>query len=768
MGAVSRIVFAVSLMAAIWPSIALAQAIKAGVVTNLQGNVTAARAALPQPQPLKFKDDVFLNDRVVTGDRSLARLLLGGRAVVTIRERSALTITEVPGRSTIELDSGKIAVAVAKDRMRPGDQIEVKTPNAIAAVRGTVFVVEVIRTTADASGAQGGTTTNVFTFTGEVLLTVGTQIVTLGPKTFANATGALVNSGPMTQAMETGAWGGLTVSGVPKVNGGQDGARNMAMGSTIATFTSTDLPSFTQPPVPPPLAPNVQQVQNLLLPGGTPTVALGQAAPPPLPGGGGDVLPPPVIGPPVISPPGTVTPDSILRPPPALSPPFGQLAPGGLVTDQYSGLGLMFGPRPVAIFNDPPVAWAGVNANNVVDLLSPVQVSFVTPGTSRAATTNHLSVEVGFAPVGTILLQAFGAGGALLGSTTNDDGIGPHDRTLATLDVAGIRSFLVSGNDTWGMDQISFGDLTESGVLAAAPGSTGTVIGGYAAFRNFEHTTEGSFLRLADGTRFGMGGGQPLLSVSGGVLTIGTGSDGGHLFELLGRNGATRLDGETGLTLGTDQPLQPGVGVAVFDASNGAIVTVNGSAYRVDTAILEATGPLLNLRSGSSTTTASHAVDLVGRAKVSLPNDAVALVSLNASSLTVRNGHLVNVDSSVLSIAGHFLSLSGGSTLNVLNGLLLNASNGSAVSIGGKFINFSGAGNTINITNSIVPTAIINGIPVAGAVDALRIGPNAIAGLGTSGTIKINGVTLTPTTPLSSLTGSLVAVQSGSGVKIGQ
>ena len=135
---------------------------------------------------------------------------------------------------------------------------------------------------------------------------------------------------------------------------------------------------------------------------------------------------------------------------------------------------------------------------------------------------------------------------------------------------------------------------------------------------------------------------------------------------------------------------------------------------------------------------------------------------------TNGHGHLVNVDSSVLSIAGHFLSLSGGSTLNVLNGLLLNASNGSAVSIGGKFINFSGAGNTINITNSIVPTAIINGIPVAGAVDALRIGPNAIAGLGTSGTIKINGVTLTPTTPLSSLTGSLVAVQSGSGVKIGQ
>ncbi|PYN12415.1 MAG: hypothetical protein DME05_21660, partial [Candidatus Rokuibacteriota bacterium] len=165
-----------SLLATIWPSLALGQATKAGVVTNLQGNVTAVRTTQPQPVPLKFKDDVLLNDRVVAGDRSLARLFLGGRAVVTVRERSALTITQIPGRTTIDLDSGKIAVAVAKDRMQPGDQIEVKTPNAVAAVRGTVFVVEVIRSTADASGAQGGTTTNIFTFSGQVLFTVRTQL----------------------------------------------------------------------------------------------------------------------------------------------------------------------------------------------------------------------------------------------------------------------------------------------------------------------------------------------------------------------------------------------------------------------------------------------------------------------------------------------------------------------------------------------------------------------------------------------------------------
>jgi hypothetical protein len=125
------------------PAPALAQATKAGVVTTLEGNVTAVRAVTPRPVALKFKDDVFLQDRVVTGEQSFARLLLGGKAVVSIRERSAVTITEVPGRSTIDVESGKIALSVARDRMQPGEVINIKMPNAVAGVRGTVVIAEV-------------------------------------------------------------------------------------------------------------------------------------------------------------------------------------------------------------------------------------------------------------------------------------------------------------------------------------------------------------------------------------------------------------------------------------------------------------------------------------------------------------------------------------------------------------------------------------------------------------------------------------------------
>ena len=149
------------------PSIVLAQS-KAGVVTTLEGNVSARRVALPDPVSLKFKDDVFLQDTVTTGDKSLARMLLGGKAVVTVRERSVLTLTEVPGRSTIELDSGKFALAVAREKMRPGEEIQIRTPNAIAGVRGTVVVTEVNRQSAQTGGGAPAVLTNFYVLRGTI------------------------------------------------------------------------------------------------------------------------------------------------------------------------------------------------------------------------------------------------------------------------------------------------------------------------------------------------------------------------------------------------------------------------------------------------------------------------------------------------------------------------------------------------------------------------------------------------------------------------
>jgi hypothetical protein len=114
---------------------------KVGVVTTVVGPVTVARASLP-PEPLKFKDDVFVRDRVVTGEQAITRILLGGKVIITAREHSTLTITETLGLSTIHLTGGRIAVAVEKSKMKPGERVDIRTPNAVAGVRGTVLIVE--------------------------------------------------------------------------------------------------------------------------------------------------------------------------------------------------------------------------------------------------------------------------------------------------------------------------------------------------------------------------------------------------------------------------------------------------------------------------------------------------------------------------------------------------------------------------------------------------------------------------------------------------
>src|SRR3989454_9989408 len=110
----SRLSLVLVALALISPASAFAQLTKAGVVTTLQGTATVTRASLSQPQPLKFRDDVFVQDRVVTGDDSVARILLGGEAIVTVRERSSLTISESPGdRKSTRLNSSHLVISYA-------------------------------------------------------------------------------------------------------------------------------------------------------------------------------------------------------------------------------------------------------------------------------------------------------------------------------------------------------------------------------------------------------------------------------------------------------------------------------------------------------------------------------------------------------------------------------------------------------------------------------------------------------------------------------
>lgn len=130
------------------PGVTSAQSATAlGTVTRVIGHVTVSRGASDEMSPLKFKDPLFDHDRIGTGEKSSARLLLGGKALATVRELSSLTIAAEPGHTGLHLAGGTVALAVAGQRMRPDESIEIHLPNAVASARGAVLIAEATRAT---------------------------------------------------------------------------------------------------------------------------------------------------------------------------------------------------------------------------------------------------------------------------------------------------------------------------------------------------------------------------------------------------------------------------------------------------------------------------------------------------------------------------------------------------------------------------------------------------------------------------------------------
>src|SRR5437667_88511 len=108
------------------------------------------------------------------------------------------------------------ALALIKERMKPGETVEIRTPNAIAGIRGTIVVVEVDRVSAQAGSSSNAAYTTRFTvITGEVLvrqLRGGQPFgagVTLGKNDQARFTGL---TAPVTRSLTPAEAGALSNS----------------------------------------------------------------------------------------------------------------------------------------------------------------------------------------------------------------------------------------------------------------------------------------------------------------------------------------------------------------------------------------------------------------------------------------------------------------------------------------------------------------------------------------------------------------------------
>lgn len=141
-----------------------------GVVTALRGDATVARVSFVQPLALRTRDDVLLHDRITTREHSLVHVLLRDRALLTVRELSVLSITEGAARAMVDLRSGKVGLVVARKLMRPGEVVELHTPNVVVAVRGTVFVVEIVPSVpgAPSTASAAAVTTRIYLLQGNL------------------------------------------------------------------------------------------------------------------------------------------------------------------------------------------------------------------------------------------------------------------------------------------------------------------------------------------------------------------------------------------------------------------------------------------------------------------------------------------------------------------------------------------------------------------------------------------------------------------------
>ena len=115
-------------------------------------------------RPAKVKDDVLLVDTVATREAAKAKMLFIDDSVLTLGEKTKVVVKEYVyskergGTSIFNLLDGKMRVVVGKAKF------EVHTPTAVAAARGTMFLIE--------TGLRNGVPfTDVVGIEGEVVVT---------------------------------------------------------------------------------------------------------------------------------------------------------------------------------------------------------------------------------------------------------------------------------------------------------------------------------------------------------------------------------------------------------------------------------------------------------------------------------------------------------------------------------------------------------------------------------------------------------------------
>ncbi len=106
-------------------------------------------------------DIVTAGDVITTGEKSVADLIYGTSGVIRINENSRVTVTSIAektGSNTVmDMDNGKVFLTLTRLQ---GTGFQVKTPTAVASVRGTSFTVTSSKKGAKLAVAKGTVAVN--------------------------------------------------------------------------------------------------------------------------------------------------------------------------------------------------------------------------------------------------------------------------------------------------------------------------------------------------------------------------------------------------------------------------------------------------------------------------------------------------------------------------------------------------------------------------------------------------------------------------------
>lgn len=780
----------------------------AGVVTGLQGQAQLTRAAAA-PTSLHFKDGVIIRDVVDTREKSLARILFGGRSTVTVRELSRLEVREelLPGggrRDVHDLSSGAILVNVARQLMGPGDEVQIRTPNAVAAVKGSTLF------------AQFNPVLNQSFFallSGSGLVTPqGQAPITLTPNTGANITGtgptAQVSQLTVTQAQANQILSESQVSKVVKEEGNKGGVFQAAAkeaaalaNAVVESITKSDqggadnkgdkgdkgdnksnnaqiVPEEAQKPTS--SSSNIVKNPGFETTGSIPdwdTTGAASIITAMKDSSGNVVFGPTEKSHMAIIHTGTGAASDTTSTLSQTNSTDIKANKTYLVTFHYLFMSNEF-PDKATTFNDKFTATAkglGPDGGNIeIVTESRNGSSFKTDKasiTSSGATTSGFSnftlssgngyvdcasscakddsgnvtafktasktIQTESVTSGTLEFKVEDVGDAVVDSAVLIDNVvvkqdpplyevfngqsltGPSGRPLAEF-----------SNETTTFDSV----LVASGNGPSSPPIS--LSGPVLKAANSNLTVPFSLLGLLDGRQLISSSSEGLVSLNGGNYSLST-ENGTAVFDFWGTQ--TAVDPETGAAVGSGKTVTHAG--ALLEATGDATVNTQ-KVLKLDTALLEATAPIINLIGGTnsqtSLTTEQSTIDLI-KSKVTSNGP---LLAMDKSFINVTNGALINLtQGSNMKVTSDLISMFSGSKINVVNGpLIAVAGAGSLLDVSGALVNFGGTGgNKIVVNNSISPTATLSGLPVSATLGgSVNIGGTAVKNP-SLGSISVNG-----------------------------